>query len=64
MFDTINSLDCSLVSVSIHKPSHEAGYGWPVNVRAYTLLICLERFQFFLEDQNGEGKAIGSVKFW
>ena len=58
IFDFINSFDCSLISASINKVSHDAKYEWPVNVRAYTLLICLERFQFFLEEKNSEGKAI------
>lgn len=58
IFDSINSIDCKLVSTTIHKPSHEANYEWSVNVRAYTLLLCLERFQYFLEDVNGEGRAI------
>ena len=55
IFDFINSFDCSLISASINKVSHDAKYEWPVNVRAYTLLICLERFQFFLEEKNSEG---------
>jgi hypothetical protein len=58
IFNAINTIDCKLVSATIHKPSHEAKYDWSVNVKAYTLLICLERFQFFLEDVNNEGNAI------
>jgi len=58
IFDSINSIDCKLISTTINKSIHEDKYDWSVNVRAYTLLICLERFQFFLEDYAGEGKAI------
>ena len=58
MFSSINSIDCCLVSATIYKPSHIAKYTWPINIRAYALLICLERFQYFLEEQGSEGTVI------
>ena len=57
VFKTINEINCKLVSATIHKPVHEAKYDWSVNVKAFTLLICLERFQFFLEDVDDEGEV-------
>lgn len=58
VFESINSIECSLVSATIHKPSHLAKYEIPVDVRAYTLLICMERFQYFLQDVNGTGAVV------
>lgn len=58
MFDAIGSIDCSLVSATINKLDHDQRYEWSVNVRAYTLLLCLERFQYFLEDNNDNGTAV------
>ena len=58
IFDSINSIDCRLVSASIHKPSHAAKYNQPINMRAYTLLLCMERFQYFLQDVDDEGIII------
>ncbi len=55
IFDAICNIDCALISVSINKVKHMAQYTHPTNVRAYTLLTCLERFQFFLEDSQDEG---------
>lgn len=55
IFDAICNIDCTLISVSINKVRHASKYNRPVNVRAYTLLACLERFQFFLEDKQSEG---------
>ncbi len=58
IFDSINSIDCKLVSASIHKPSHIAKYTQPIDMRAYTLLICMERFQYFLEEVHDDGIVI------
>lgn len=58
VFGAIRSIDCKLVSATINKSTHVAKYDSPVNVRAYTLLICLERFQYFLEEQNDDGIVI------
>ncbi len=58
MFDAINTVDCKLVSVSLNKSSHAAQYGDLAMIRAYTLLVALERFQYFLEDHNDQGKVI------
>ena len=57
IFDAICNIACTLVSVSINKVKHTSKYTNPVNVRAYTLLACLERFQFFLEDNQDDGIA-------
>lgn len=54
----INSIECFLISATSHKPSHIARYELPISIRAHTLLTCLERFQYFLEDKNSEGKVI------
>ena len=58
IFNSINSIDCKLLSATINKPHHDGRYDWSVNVRVYTLLFCLERFQYFLEDENENGKTI------
>lgn len=57
IFNAICNIDCTLISVSINKVNHMSRYTQPANVRAYTLLACLERFQFFLEDRQSEGIA-------
>jgi hypothetical protein len=57
IFDLIQNLDCSLLSVTIDLASH-CNYPHPANPRAYSLLLILERFQYFLEDNNSTGKAI------
>lgn len=58
IFNAINSIDCTLVSATINKMNHVSRYDWPVNVRAYSLLLTLERFQYFLEEKQVEGKGI------
>jgi len=58
VFDAITSINCHLISASVNKPNHRNRYDWAVNVRAYSLLLCLERFQYFLEDENEEGQAV------
>ena len=55
MFNAICHIDCTLISASINKRRHAAKYVNPIGAKAYTLLACLERFQFFLEDRHGEG---------
>ena len=40
------------------KSKHYAKYQDPINVRAYSLLICLERFQHFLNEQRCTGVVI------
>jgi hypothetical protein len=57
IFDLIRTLDCSLLSVTIDLASH-CTYPRPANPRAYSLLLILERFQYFLEANNSTGKAI------
>ena len=58
VFSAINSIDCSLVSCTIDKSRHYAKYQHPINVRAYTLLVCLERFWYFLNEHGCEGSVI------
>ncbi|MEM3064987.1 MAG: DUF3800 domain-containing protein [Candidatus Nitrosotenuis sp.] len=59
VFNTVKKIDCKLVSASINKRTHcSKGYRYTANVRAYSLLLCLERFQYFLEENNGEGIGI------
>lgn len=58
MFNTIIRIDCALLSVTIDLDKHCKRYSKPVNVRAYALLIMLERFQYFLERYDQHGEAI------
>ncbi|MBM2819863.1 MAG: hypothetical protein HW410_1545 [Nitrosarchaeum sp.] len=59
VFNTIKKIDCKLVSASINKRTHcSKPYPYTANVRAYSLLLCLERFQYFLEENNKEGIGI------
>ena len=57
-FNIIKKSDCVLLSVTINLEQHYRKYDNPVNPQAYAMLIMLERFQDFLEEKNGEGKAI------
>lgn len=57
VFDAICRIDCTLISVSINKEKHASKYVHPAPPKTYTLLACLERFQFFLEDNGGGGIA-------
>lgn len=59
VFNTVKKIDCKLVSASINKRTHcNKSYRYTANVRAYSLLLCLERFQYFLEENKEEGIAI------
>lgn len=58
VFDIINRLDCALLSVTINLHAHYERYERPVSPRAYSLLLLLERFQYFLEDSSSQGIAI------
>lgn len=58
VFSLIRTLDCSLLSVTIDLQYHCIRYPRPANPRAYSLLMILERFQYFLEQNNSTGKAI------
>ena len=57
IFSAIKSIDCSLISVTLDLYSHCYYYSKPVSPRAYTLRLLLERFQYFLEDNNERGDA-------
>ena len=57
-FTIIKKSDCVLLSVTINLERHYERYPNLVNPQAYAMLIMLERFQDFLEEKNGEGKAI------
>ena len=58
VFDIIKNLDCHLLSVTIDLDNHCKRYPNPVNPRAYALLLILERFQYFVEEQGSTGRAI------
>lgn len=58
VFNIIEKSDCVLLSVTINLERHCKKYSTPANPQAYTMLIMLERFQDFLEENNGEGRAI------
>lgn len=58
IFSIIRSEECWLLSVTIDLERHCRKYEWPVDARAYSLLVILERFQYFLEEKNSTGKAI------
>ena len=57
IFSAIKSIDCSLISVTLNLYYHCYHYSKPVSPRAYTLRLLLERFQYFLEDNNERGDA-------
>ena len=59
VFNSIKSIECKVISASINKRNHHSKpYPYTANVRAYSLLLCLERFQYFLEDTDSEGIGI------
>ena len=58
VFHIIKKSDCALLSVSINLERHCKKYYIPANPQAYAMLIMLERFQDFLEEHDGEGRAI------
>ena len=58
MFSTIVNMPCHFVSVSINKNRHYQKYQRPVKAQAYTLLICMERFELFLREHDGEGDMV------
>ena len=57
IFKWIENGDCDLLSVTIDLDKH-CEYERPADPRAYALLLLLERFQYFLEDQTDIGIAI------
>ena len=58
IFRWISESDCSLLAVTIDLEKHCKKYERPANPVAYTLLVMLERFQYFLEENNDIGIAI------
>lgn len=58
MFSTIVNMPCYFVSASINKNRHYQKYQRPVKAQAYTLLLCMERFELFLQDHNDEGDMV------
>ena len=58
IFSWIKESDCNLLSVTINLKEHYKKYDHPINPVAYTLLVMLERFQYFLEENNDTGIAI------
>lgn len=57
VFSWIRNSNCRLLSVTIDLDKH-CQYERPVDPRAYALLLILERFQYFLEDNHETGIAI------
>ena len=58
VFAAIKNIDCNLISASINKVSHHERYAGPFGVRAFTLLVCRQRFQCFLEERNDVGRIV------
>ncbi|MEX0656681.1 MAG: DUF3800 domain-containing protein [Nitrosopumilaceae archaeon] len=55
---TILSLDCKLLSVTLDLDYHCQKYSNPVWPTALALLYILERFQYFIDEQNSSGVSI------
>lgn len=58
MFSTVTQNNCQLISCSIDIANHCSKYAYPVNPKAYALLICYERFEYFKQQFNTTGKVI------
>ena len=58
VFDIIKEFECILLSVTINLKYYCRKYDIPADPQAYAMLIILERFQDFLEEENREGKVI------
>ena len=59
IFDGIKKIDCKVISSSINKKNHlKKDYPYTANVRSYSLLLCLERFQYFLEEKAESGIGV------
>ena len=58
VFDVINRLDCTLISVIMDLNVHCRKYDEPISPRAYALLLLRERFQYFLEEHDSHGVVI------
>lgn len=57
VFLIIQNLECNLLSVTIDLEKHCTKYKTPAEPRAYSLLLMLERFQYFLEANHDVGIA-------
>jgi len=58
VFDMIRKSDCALLSVTIDLKRHRKKYSIPADPQSYAMLIMLERFQDFLEENGGFGEAV------
>lgn len=58
VFRTIANIDCKLLSITLDIHNHCIKYSRPFGPRAYALFLMLERFQYFLEDNNESGEAV------
>jgi len=58
VFDMIRRSDCALLSVTIDLKRHRKKYLIPADPQSYAMLIMLERFQDFLEENGGVGEAV------
>lgn len=58
MFKIIRDSPCMLLSVTIDLANHFTQYSYPINPKAYAILIMLERFQDFLMSKGAQGMVI------
>ena len=58
IFNQIKTINCKLLSVSINIKNHFEKYRYPENIYGYALYLLLERFQYFLNENNQNGRII------
>lgn len=58
VFDMIRKSNCALLSVTIDLKRHCNKYSIPADPQSYAILMMLERFQDFLEENGGIGEAV------
>jgi hypothetical protein len=58
VFNVVINRECHLLSVTINLERHCLTYATPIHPRHYSLLLILERFEYFLRDKNSYGNAI------
>jgi hypothetical protein len=60
IFNTVNSIDCFLLSVTIDLYDHCKKYShrMPLKPRAFSLILIKERYQYFLKEKGSRGRII------
>jgi len=58
VFNTIINRKCSLISITIDLERHCSKYAYPIHPRHYSLLLILERFEYFLRQNGSRGEAV------